>query len=92
MSQRISIRKELDQETAEEFEFASFDFDIVFIGYRIESKPKGKRNWKTVKFWDKYSQRDSTIEEPVLSLGIRAEVLEKAQSLIKIKTWNEFKS
>lgn len=88
----LTIEINVDSETREYYGFNVFDdMSCVFVSFRTESKPKGKRKWKRTNFWDKYSQRDSTIPEPVLTQNIKDLALERIISLIKIKTWDEYK-
>lgn len=88
---RIEVEVNIDSENREYYEFNLFDcMTCVFVTYHHESKPKGKRIWRITKFWDKHS-RDSTMQEPELSLNIRELALEKAKSLITVKTWKEWR-
>ena len=88
---RIEVEIIIDSETREYYGFNLFEcMNCIFVTYHQESKPKGKRTWKRTKFWDKYS-RQSTIQEPELTQNVRELALEKAKSLIKVKTWKEWR-
>lgn len=89
---RIEIEKQIDAETKETWSFNMFDLNAVFVAWRREVKPKGKRKWTIEKFWDKYGRREYTmVNEPVLPDIIRSEVLEKVMQYIKVHTWDEWK-
>lgn len=90
---RFFIEINIDSETREYYEFNLFDdMSCVFVSFKTESKPKGKRRWEQINYWTVYNKRDSTITEPVLNQNIKDLVMEKVISLIKIKTWDEYKS
>ena len=88
---QIEVIKEIDAENREIYYFNMFDTIAVFVRYRKEIKPKGKRTWKTELFWDRYSHRESNIEEPELSESIRNEALNELFKLCQVKTWSEWK-
>lgn len=88
---RLSVEIDVDSENREIYEFNLFDLCFVFVKYTKQIKPKGKRSWKIISFWDKHMTRDSNILEPELSDVVRDLAIEKAKSLINIKTWDEFK-
>lgn len=92
----ITVRKELSDTDAEQFEFIVFDnFTLVFVRYYRYNKPKGKRKWEIVKYWDKYSQRDSTTVEPILTDEIKNDAIRNFTHMvtnkITVKTWTEWK-
>lgn len=89
---RIEIEKQIDAETIESWYFNTFDFNIVFVEWVKKVKPKGKRKWIVEKHWDNYNKRSSSASEPVLTDIIRNEALTEAYKLIKVQTWNEWKS
>jgi hypothetical protein len=90
---RFEIEKVIDNETKEFWTFNMFELNAVFVSWRVEKKPKGKRVWKIEKFWDKYRCRDGyrMVIEPELPEIIRNEALSIAISYLKVKTWNEWK-
>ena len=90
---RIEVVKQIDAETKETWSFNMFDLNAVFVGWHKEVKPKGKLTWKIIEFWDKYGRREYKMsEEPILSLGIRSEVLDKVLENVKVNTWSEWKA
>lgn len=89
---RIEVIKELDGENREVYGFSIFDFNVVFVRYKLETKPAGKRKWNVIKFWDNYDKRSSNVMEPELTFGIRAEALAQAQDLINVKTFDQWKN
>lgn len=84
------IEISIDSEHKETYEFMKSESTFVFVGYTLKSKPKGKRMWRTIKYWDKYS-RESTIDEPIITEKVREQALIKAKEIIEIKTWYEWK-
>ena len=89
---RIVITIPIDSETQEVYHFNTFDLTAVFIFYAKQIKPKRKRNWTNINWWDKYNTRDSKIPEPELTTEIKTQVLKKVQDSITVKTWTEYKS
>jgi len=90
---RIEVEKQIDAETKEVWSFNMFDLNAVFVSWHRETKPKGKRTWKIVEFWDKYGRREHTMsEEPALPEIIRSEALSKVMENVRIKTWSEWKA
>lgn len=90
---RIEVEKQIDAETKEVWSFNMFDLNAVFVAWRREVKPKGKRKWAMESFWDKYRRREyRMVEEPVLPEIIRSEVLSKVMEHIRIHTWSEWKA
>lgn len=47
---RIAVKIKKSETQNEIYEFNVFDFQIVFVSYYIEEKPKGKRVWKKLLF------------------------------------------
>lgn len=88
---RITLINELDDFNREVYGFNVFDFNIVFVEYSKEEKPKGKRTWKRTQWWDNYRLRDSTCQEPPLTFEIRQIALEKVSSYLKVLSWDEWK-
>jgi hypothetical protein len=87
---RIKIQKQIDVETREIWVFNVFEsFNIVFVGWCKEVKPKGKRKWVVENFWDVYSSGKH--KEPVLPEIIRSEALSEVMKYLKVRTWNEWK-
>lgn len=89
----ITVEKQIDSETKEIWGFKLFDFNLVFTGWSLQKKPKGKRKWIIEKFWDKYHHRREfkMVEEPVLPDIIRSEALSEVFKHIRVKTWKEWK-
>ena len=88
---RIEIIIPIDSETQEVYHFNTFDLTAVFIYYAKQIKPKGKRKWTNINWWDKYNTRDSRIPEPELTEDVKSKVLSKAKESITVKTWAEYK-
>jgi len=88
----FEIEKEITPEERDIYKFNVFDHNAVFVGLSREIKPKGKRKWQRVQWWDKYNARDCNLPQPELTLGIRAEALEIMQSMCKVSTWDEWKA
>lgn len=88
---RIEVVKSIDAETREVWTFNMFDLLVVFVGFKTEKKPKGKRIWVCNEYWDNYDKRNSKLTEPVLPDEIKKDALNLAISYIKVKTWNEYK-
>lgn len=90
---RIEVIKQIDDETREVYTFTLFDLNAVFVCWAIETKPKGKRIWRIKSFWDKYARKDfNATEEPILPEKIRSEAISEVIKLIRINTWDEYKS
>jgi len=90
---RIEIEKNIDAETREIWVFTSFNLDAVFVEWRKEVKPKGKRKWYVSLVWDKYARNHNcSAHEPALPDEIREAALVEFTKLVKVKTWNEWKS
>jgi len=89
---RIEIIKQIDAETRCVWEFNLFDISAVFVGWRKETKPKGKRIWKLVEYWNYYNERDSSVKRPPkLTKEIREEVVEEIIKIVRVFTWSEWK-
>lgn len=89
---RIEIEKQIDAETKEVWSFNMFDLNAVFVHWSREVKPKGKRKWTVVKFWDRYNRREYTMgSEPILPETIRSEVLSEVMKYVRVFTWDEWK-
>ena len=88
---RIQIKNQIKEGEIEIFEFILFDLTAVFVEYKKQLKPIGKRVWKIEVLWDKYKTRDNKISEPILTESIRTEAKAKMVELMQVKTWNEFK-
>jgi hypothetical protein len=88
---RIEVKIEIDKETIEVFGFNLFDLTAVFVEYKKQYKPKGKRIWRTEVLWDRYKDRDNKTNEPVLSDIIRSKALDEVFKLVRVKTWAEWK-
>ena len=88
---QIQVKEQIDAETNEVWFFNMFDLNAVLVCWHKETKPKGKRTWKIVEFWDKYGRREWQMsKEPVLPDGIRKEALLQVIEKIKVKTWDEW--
>ena len=88
---QIKISKPINNETVENYTFVLLDdLSFVFIDYEMVQKTM-KKKWKSIKRWNKYTSQYSNIEEPPLPPEIRFSAKEKIISLIKIKTWEEYK-
>ena len=88
---RIEIVKQIDAETKEVWSFELFALNAVFVAWKREIKPKGKKKWTIVIFWDRY-YRNSPITEPILPEIIRSEVLSEVTKYVKVYTWDEWKA
>lgn len=90
---RVEVTKEVNEHLRQTWKFNMFDLNLVFVGYVVEEKPPRKRKWRITEKWDKYERRcENTIkEEPKLEEHIKRDALEKAQSMIKVMTWDEWK-
>ena len=86
----MQLDRKIDENTIECYSFTQFDSVFVFTQYYKKIK-EGKRKWRLSQKWDKYNLIDSNIEEPLLDKDILYYAEESAKSLIKIKTWNEYK-
>lgn len=92
---RIDVVKEIDKHNKETWMFNVFNLNqIVFVGFLLEEKPLKKRVWRIKKQWSVYSRSlsDNSLKEPILMEDIKDEAIKKAQSLIKVISWNEFKN
>lgn len=90
---RISVIRQIDEFTREVFDFNVFDTLLVFVKYTIESKPKGKRIWRTEGSWDYYLGRMNTIKaEPELPNEVKNLAKEKFFELVKVLTSEEWKT
>ena len=88
----IEVIKQKDPETREVYNFTTFDFNIVFTRYSFEQKPKGKRKYQRVKYWDTYTWRAAENAEPNLPDEIRQEAVNKAAKNLRACTWDEWKN
>lgn len=90
---RIKIEKQINAETKETWSFNTFDLNVVFVGWKCETKPKDKRKWIILSYWDKYSHRGyGGIEEPALPEDIKNQALNEVIKHIKVQTWDEWKN
>jgi len=90
---RIEIKKEINAETREVWTFNMFYLNAVFVAWHKEVKPKGKRTWKIVEFWDNYGRKEFTmVNEPQLPDSVREEVLTEVLKWVKVNTWKEWKT
>jgi hypothetical protein len=90
---RIDIVKQIDKDTREIWGFNTFDFNAVFVRWHKEVKPKNKRKWVMIDFWDKYSRRHPMMsEEPILPEAIKSEALNELTKFVRVRTWDEWKS
>ena len=90
---RIEVEKQINNETREVWSFNTFDLNAVFVGWHREVKPKGKRKWTIEKYWDRYARRDFNMAtEPEIPEIIRDEALTKLTQLLRVFTWQEWKS
>lgn len=89
----IIITKEISATEKEEYGFTVINGNnIVFTHYTRLVKPAGKRLWRVDGSWDKYRrEQDNTIVPPELTLGLRAEALDKYITTIRVMTWDEFR-
>jgi hypothetical protein len=88
----ILIEIEIDKNTKEQWRFNIMDLNVVFVGWIQLTRPQGKRKWIADKWWDKYGRsRDFSHEEPELPKHIKQMALERVQSMVTVKTWNEWK-
>ena len=90
---RVKVTKNVNEHLRQTWEFNMFDLNVVFVGYVVEEKPARKRKWRVSKKWDRYGRRyeNSIKDEPTLEDHIKREVLEKAQSMVRVLTWAEWK-
>ncbi len=90
---RIEVKKQIDAETNEVWSFNMFDLNAVFVCWHKEKKPKGKRTWNIVEFWDKYGRREHTMSaEPTLPDEIKTEALNEIMKCVRVNTWSEWKA
>lgn len=88
---RIQIEVQIDDENKEVWGFNLFDLNLVFVTWHLEFKPKGKRKWEIVKYWDKYGRYTSQmVIEPMLTQHIKEKALLQVIEMIKVKTWDEW--
>ncbi len=90
----ITIEKNINKETLETWGFNLFDLTAVFVLWQKWEKPKGKRKWTLVSYWNKYEENRrvwQSTEEPPLSDSIKAEVAEEIGKRILVKSWKEWK-
>jgi len=87
----IEIEKQINETTKEVFRFNLFDLTAVLVYWSIQEKPKGKRKFSIIDYWDRYDRRYRTKPEPNLPDQIRAEALIKLMALVRVKTWDEWK-
>ena len=89
---QLEIKVEIDAETNEYWGFNLFDLNVIFVRYHKEYKPKGKRKWQIVSFWDKYQRQSyNMISEPNLPPEIKERALNEITAKIKVRTWDEWK-
>lgn len=88
---RITVTVDVNATTKKEYGFNVFDFNVVFVTYHKEEKPKGKGKWQIVEFWDQYS-RQSTVKEPTLPDEIIDLATTKVFQRVRVMTWEEWKS
>ena len=88
----INIEVQIDQETRETWYFHMFDLNAVFVYWKREIKPKGKRKWIIERSWDKYKERDlNSTPRPELPEIIRSQALSEVMKMIRVYTWDEWK-
>lgn len=86
----MQIERTLSDNEYEVFSFTQFDSDFVLTQY-CKFEKQGRKNPKLLAKWDNYFQRGCTIPQPEMDDEIKQLALEQAKSLVKIKTWKEFK-
>ena len=90
---RIEVVEQIDDFTREVWEFNMFGLSAVFVEWRKEEKPQGKRKWFTIRFWDKYARREHSMsDEPALTEAIKSRALSEDIKRVKVQTWDEYKN
>lgn len=89
---KVEVVKEINKHLRQTWVFNMFDLNVVFVKYMAEERPPRKRIWRVTDMWNKYSSRNSNIEEPHLTDKLRSEALGVVMSKIRVKTWDEWKS
>lgn len=75
----------------EVWSFNVFDFNIVLIGYSLQSKTPTQRKWRYSTYWNKYARRNSIESPKEIPLEVSEAAKRKVNSLIKVSTWDEWK-
>lgn len=88
---RIEVKIEKEDKTIDVYVFATFESNVVFVGFNKQFKPEGKKVWRIEGLWDKYDSRSSKIEEPELTDEVRKIAFDEMVKTIKVQTWKEFK-
>lgn len=89
---RLDVVKQIDAETREVWSFNLTGFNVIFVWWSIETKPKRKHNWTIEECWDAYGRSTARmVKEPVLPESIRNEALLEVMKYIRVRTWDEWK-
>jgi hypothetical protein len=92
----MRILKQIDELTQEEYSFYFCDGTILVLDtYRLSKKEsKRKKNYTTIKWYNRLSLKDSTMTETEVPLTdeIKNEILQEFFKTISVTTWNKHKS
>lgn len=88
----FEIENIIDAENKEVYSFNNIDLNAVFVRYGKYNKPKGKRKWNVTDTWSVYERRSNTLESVPLPESIRSKALTEMQEMVRVKTWDEYKS
>lgn len=93
MAQTI-IERQITDLSKEEFRFDFVHGNLILDSYTIYEKATLRSNYKPTKFYNKISERDSTIKEceVPLTAEIRKQAFEKFISTIQVLTSTELKN
>jgi hypothetical protein len=90
---KINVEKEISPTERHVYWFDVFDnLQVVLSAFYIESKLPGKRKFTVTEKWDGIMHRNSTIDEPELTLGIRGIVRDEVINKISILSRTEWKN
>ncbi len=87
---RIEVIEQIDKHSREVWEFNTFDFNAVLVGFRKEEKPPKKRVWRITAKYDRYDKRGSSLKKPEkLPNWVKIEAVEKLKGFIKVMMWDD---
>lgn len=88
----ITIERCIDELTIETWYFRFIDGNIMLQSYYFDKREsKRHRKYKTIKKYDRFDSRNSTLneEDVVLTDKMRQEVLNQFMSTVRVLKWGE---
>lgn len=91
----MTIEKQIDELTKEEFNFWENGNTLIFDSYYLFSRENTrKRTWNKVKMWERLTGRSTNMlfEYVPLTEEVKQEALQEYIKTLKVMTWEEYKN